>query len=104
MDFDPVRMDDGRTVVCRTTDRGAEGRRYARQLGDRGCTRTSLVVRMGGVHAACDWSGQTVPPDGTEVCTPHSDSRNYLAHDGSRRICHAILSESCTSALSFSHH
>jgi len=43
------------------------------QLGDRGCARTCLLVRMGGVHTACDWSGQTVPVDGAEVCTSYSD-------------------------------
>ena len=40
MDFDPVRMDDGRTVVCRTTDRGGKGTGFAGSLGDRGCART----------------------------------------------------------------
>jgi hypothetical protein len=54
MDFDPVCVDDCRTVVCRTQDRAGEGNGYARQLGDRGCARTCLLVRMGGVHTACD--------------------------------------------------
>ena len=36
MDFDPVRMDDGRTVVCRATDRGGKGAGFAGSLGDRG--------------------------------------------------------------------
>ena len=30
--------------------------------------RTRLLVRMGGVHTACDWRGQAVPVDGAEVC------------------------------------
>jgi len=37
MDFDPVRVDDCRTVVCRAQDRGGEGTGYACQLGGRGC-------------------------------------------------------------------
>jgi len=45
----------------------------ATSAGDRGCARTCLLVRMGGVHTACDWSGQTVPVDGAEVCTSYSD-------------------------------
>src|ERR1700722_3146665 len=103
MDFDPVRMDDGRTVVCRTTYRGGEGTGGASQLGDRGCARTSLVVCMGGVHTACDGSCQTVPVDGAEGRTSHSDPHNHVAHDGSPGICHPILSEPWTSAISFSH-
>ena len=55
MDFDPVCVDDCRTVVHRAGDRGGEGSRRARQLGDRGCDRTRLLERMGGVHTACDW-------------------------------------------------
>ena len=39
MDFDPVCVDDGRTVVCRAQDRAGEGTGYPRQLGDRGCAR-----------------------------------------------------------------
>ena len=54
MDFDPVCVDDCRTVVCRTQDRAGQGTGYARQLGDRGCARTCLLVCMGGVHTACD--------------------------------------------------
>ena len=103
MDFDPVCVDDCRTVVCRAQDRAGEGTGYARQLGDRGCARTCLLVRMGGVHTACDWSGQTVPVDGAEVCTSYSDPHNHVAHDGSPGICHRILSEPRTSAVSFSH-
>jgi len=73
------------------------------QLGDRECARTYLLVRMGGVHTACDWSGQTVPVDGAEVCTSYSDPHNHVAHDGSPGICHRILSEPWTSVVSFSH-
>ena len=54
MDFDPVCVDDCRTIVCRAQDRGGESTGYARQLGDRWCARTYLLVRMGGVHTACD--------------------------------------------------
>ena len=104
MDFDPVRMDDGRTVVCRTTDRGEQGRGCARQLGDRECARACLVVRMGGVHTACDGSCQTVPVEGAEGRASHSDPHNHVAHDGSRGICHPILSEPWTSPVCFSHH
>ena len=50
MDFDPVCVDDCRTVVHGAGDRGGEGSRRARQLGDRGCDRTRLLERMGGVH------------------------------------------------------
>jgi hypothetical protein len=103
MDFDPVCVDDCRTVVCRAQDRAGEGTGYPRQLGDRGCARTCLLVRMGGVHTACDWSGQTVPVNGVEVCTSYSDPHNHIAHDGSPGICHRILSEPWTSAVSFSH-
>ena len=104
MDFGPVRMDDDRTVVCRTTDRVRQGTGCARQLGDRDCARTCRLVHMGGVHTACDRSCQTVPVDGAEGRTSHSDPHNHVAHDGSRGICHRILSEPWTSALSLSHH
>src|SRR6266404_4213240 len=103
MDFDPVCVDDCRTVVCRAQDHGREGTGYARQLGDRGCARICLLVRMGGVHTACDWPGQTVPVDGAEVCTSYRDPHNHVAHDGSPDICHRILSEPWTSVVSFSH-
>src|ERR1700739_4064299 len=73
MDFDPVCVDDCRTVVHRAGDRGGERSRRARQLGDRGCDRTRLLERMGGVHTACGCSGQTVPVDGPEVCISYSD-------------------------------
>jgi hypothetical protein len=73
MDLDLVCVDDGRAVVCRAQNRAGEGRGYAHQVGDRECARTCLVVRMGGVHTACDGSGQTVPIDGAEVCTSYSD-------------------------------
>ena len=86
MDFDPVCVDDCRTVVYGARDRGGEGTRQARQLGDRGCDRTCLLVRMGGVHTACDWSGQTVPVDGAEVCTSYSDPHGHVVHDGSPGI------------------
>src|SRR6516162_3234920 len=102
MDFDPVCVDDCRTVVRRAQDRGGEGTGFARQLGDRGCARTCLLVRVGGVHTACDWSGQTVPVDGAEICTSYSDPHNHVVHDGSPGICHRILSEPWTSAVSFS--
>src|SRR5215467_11501634 len=103
MDFDPVCVDDCRTVVCRAQDHGGEGTGYARQLGDRGCARICLLVRMGGVHTACDWSGQTVPVDGAEVCTSYSDPHNHVLPDGSPGSDHRILSQPCTSAVSFSH-
>ena len=103
MDFDPVCVDDRRTVVCRAQDRGGEGTGYARQLGDRGFARTGLLVRMGGVHTDCDWSGQTVPVDGAEVFTSYSDTHNHVVRDGSIGICYRILSEPWTSAVSFSH-
>ena len=54
MDFDLVRVDDCRTVVCGAQDRAGEDTGCARQLGDRECARTCLLVRMGGVHPACD--------------------------------------------------
>src|ERR1051326_3421341 len=54
MDFDRVRVDDCRTVVCHAQDRGGESTGYGRQLGNRRCARTYLLVRMGGVHTACD--------------------------------------------------
>src|SRR6266403_3933252 len=103
MDFDPVCVDDCRTVVCRAQDRAGEGTGYARQLGDRRCARTCLLVRMGGVHTACDWSGQTVPVDGAEVCTSYSNPHNHVLSDGSSGSDHRILSQPCTSAVSFSH-
>src|SRR5215471_6492143 len=103
MDLDPVCVDDCRTVVRRAQDRGGEGTEFARQLGDRGCARTCLLVRVGGVHTACDWSSQTVPVDGAEVCTSYSDPHNRVAPDGSPSICHRILSEQWTSAVTFSH-
>src|SRR5215469_7470096 len=103
MDFDSVRVDDGRTVVHRAGDRGGEGSRRARQLGDRVCDRTRLLERMGGIHTACDWSSQTVPVDGAEVCISYSDPHNRVDHDGSPGICHRILSERWTSAVTFSH-
>src|SRR5215467_9411706 len=102
MDFDSVCVDDCRTVVCSAQDRGGEGTGFARQLGDHRCDRTCLLVRMGGVHTACDWSGQTVPVDGAEVCTPHCDPHNHVAHDGSPGVCHRILSEPWNSAVRFS--
>jgi hypothetical protein len=34
MDFDPVCVDDCRTVVCRAQDHGRAATGYARQLGD----------------------------------------------------------------------
>src|SRR5258706_30072 len=83
MDFDPVCVDDCRTVICCAQDHGREGTGYARQLDDRGCARNCLLVRMGGVHTACDWSGQTVPVDGTEVCSSYSDPHNHVLPDGS---------------------
>src|SRR5580698_5328999 len=103
MDFDPVCVDDCRTVVHRAGDRSGEGSRRARQLGVR-CDRIRLLVRMGGVHTACDWSGQAVPVDGAEVCNSYSDPHNHRAPDGSPGICHRILSEWWTSAVNFSHH
>ena len=102
MDFDPVRVDDCRTVVCGAQDRAGEDTGCARQLGDRECARTCLLVRMGGVHPACDCSGQTVPVDGAEACSSYRDPHNHVVHDGSPGICHRILSEPWTSALSFS--
>jgi len=102
MDFDPVCVDYGRTVVCRAQDRAGEGTGYARQLG-RGRARTCLLVRMGGVHTAGDWSGQTVPVDGAKVCTSYSDPHHRVARDGSPGLCHRILSEPWTSAVSFTH-
>src|SRR5208337_4392145 len=59
---------------------------------------------MGGVHTACDGSCQTVPLDGAEARTSHSDPHNHVARDGSPGICHRLLSEPWTSAVSFSHH
>src|SRR5580692_12380795 len=103
MDLDLVSVDDCRTVVCRAQDCAGEGTGYPRQLGDRGCARTCLLVRMGGVHTACDWSGQTVPVDGAEVCTSYSDPHNHVAHDGSPGICHRIFTEQRTSAVRLSH-
>src|SRR5436190_13228893 len=103
MDFDPVCVDDCRTVVHRAGDRGGERSRRARQLGDRGCDRTRLLERMGGVHTACGCSGQTVPVDGPEVCISYSDPHGHVVHDGSPGICHRILSEPWTSGVTFSH-
>src|SRR5277367_1149464 len=102
MDFDPVCVDDCRTVVHRAGDRGGEGSRRARQLGDRGCDRTRLLVRMGGLHTACDCYGQTIPVDGAEVCISYSDPHSHVVHDGSRGIRRRILSEPWTSAANFS--
>src|SRR5580658_2120185 len=82
MDFDPVCVDDGRTVVHPAGDRAGESSRRARQLGVR-CDRIRLLVRMGGVHTACDWSSQAVPVDGAEVCNSYSDPHNHGAPDGS---------------------
>ena len=48
---------------------------------------------MGGVHAACDRSHETVPVDGAEAYTSYSDPRNHVAHDGSPCISHPTLSE-----------
>src|SRR5438309_9946447 len=103
MDFDPVCVDDCRTVVCRAQVGGGEGTGYARQLGDRGCARICLLVRMGGVHTACDWSGQTVPVDGAEVCTSYRDPHNRVLPDGSPGSDHRILSQPWTSAVISSH-
>src|SRR5260221_14055306 len=58
---------------------------------------------MGGVHTACDWSGQTVPVDGAEVCTSYSDPHNHVAHDGSPGISHRILPPPPPPAPSFPH-
>src|SRR5271165_1874514 len=104
MDFDPVRMDDGWTVVCRTQDRAGQGTGHPRQLGDRECARICLVVRMGGVHTADDWSGQAVTVDGAEAYTSYSDPHNRVDHDGSLGICHRLFSEPWTSPVCFSHH
>src|SRR5690349_19186364 len=103
MDFDPVCVDDCRTVVHGAGDRGGEGSRRARQLGARGCDRTRLLERMGGVHTACDCSGETVPVDGAEVCIAYNDPHNRVVPDGSHGICHRILSEPWTSGTPFSH-
>src|SRR5215475_8130627 len=103
MDFDPLCVDDCRTVVHGAGDRGGEGSRRARQLGARGCNRTRLLERMGGVHTACDCSGETVPVDGAEVCISYSDPHNRVVPDGSPGICHRILSEPWTSGTPFSH-
>src|SRR5258705_3932835 len=103
MDFDPVCVDDCRTAICRAQDHGREGTGYARQLGDRGCARICLLVRMGGVHTACDWSGQTVPVDGAEVCTSYIDPHNHDLSDVSSWSDLRILSLSCTSPVSVSH-
>src|SRR5579871_966292 len=103
MDFDPVCMDDCRTVVHRAGDRAGEVSQRARQLGVR-CDRVRLLVRMGGIHTACDWPSQTVPVDGAEACLPYCDPHNYVVLDGSPGICHRILSGRWTSAVTFSHH
>src|SRR5215475_9358817 len=102
MDLDPVCVDDCRTAVHRAGDRAGEGSRRARQLDVR-CDRVGLLVRMGGVHTACDWSGQTVPVDGAEVCISYSDPHSRVVPDGSPGICHRILSEPWTSGTPFSH-
>src|SRR3954447_7278119 len=103
MDFDPVRVDDRRIVVCRAQDHGGEGAGYTHQLGSCGCARNCLLVYMGGVHTTGDWSCQTVPVDRAEICISHSDPHNHVAHDGSPGSSHRILSKPCTSAVSFSH-
>src|ERR1700761_3968391 len=81
MDFDLVWVDDCGAVVCRATGRGGKGAGFAGSLDDRGCSRTCRLVHMGGVHAACDRSGQTVPADGAEACTAHRAPYNLVAHD-----------------------
>src|ERR1700722_35708 len=103
MDFDPVCVDDCRTVVHGAGDRGGEGSRRARQLGACGCDRTHLLERMGGLHTACDCSGETVPVDGAEVYISYSDPHYRVVPDGSPGICHRILSEPWTSGTPFSH-
>src|SRR5215831_15311154 len=103
MDFDPVCVDDCRTVVHGAADRGGEGSRRARQLGARGCDRTRLLERMGGVHTACDCSGETVPVDGAKVCISYRDPHNRVVPDGSPGIYHRILSEPWTSGTPFPH-
>src|SRR5499427_6476034 len=103
MDFDPVCVDDCRTAVHGAADRGAEGSRRARQLGARGCDRTRLLERMGGVHTACDCSGETVPVDGAKVCISYRDPHNRVVPDGSPGIYHRILSEPWTSGTPISH-
>ena len=70
MDFDPVCVDDRRTVVCRAQDRAGEGTGYPRQLRDRGSARTCLLVRMGGVHTACDGLAKRFPLTGPRF-VPH---------------------------------
>src|SRR5262249_8924247 len=65
--------------------------------------RTRLLERMGGVHTACDCSGETVPVDGAYVCISYSDPHNRVVPDGSHGICHRILSEPRTSGTPFSH-
>ena len=54
IDFDPVCVDDCRTVVRRAQNRDGESTGYARQLGDCWYARTHLLVRMGGGHTAGD--------------------------------------------------
>src|SRR5215469_12213749 len=103
MDFDPVCVDDYRTVVHGAADRGGEGSRRARELGVRRYDRTRLLERMGGVHTAGHCSGETVPVDGAEVCISYSDPHNGVVPDGSPGICHRILSEPWTSGTPFSH-
>src|SRR5580704_18948730 len=103
MDFDPVCVDDCRTVVHGAGDRRGEGSRRARQLGARGCDRTRLLERMGGIHTACDCSGETVPVDGAEVYISYSDPHNRVVPGGSSGICHCILSEPWTSAVTSWH-
>src|ERR1051326_4223065 len=103
MDFDPVCVDDRRIVVHGAGDRGGEGARRACQLDVRGCDRTCLLERMGRVHTACDYSGETVPVDGAEVCLSYSNPRTHVTHDGSPGIYHRILCEPWTSGTAFSH-
>src|SRR5262252_4562609 len=103
MDFDPVCVDDCRTVVCRAQHRGSEGTGGASQLGGRECVPTGLLVYLGGVHTASDRSGQKVPPYGAEGCTSYSDPHNSGAPDCSFGIYHRILSEPCNPVVSLPH-
>jgi len=66
-----------------------------------GAPELGLLVRMGGVHTACDWSGQTVPVDRAEVSISYSDPHNHVAHNGSPGSRHRILSEPRTCAFQF---
>src|SRR5262249_16155420 len=103
MDFDPLCVDDCRTVVHRAGDRGGEGSRRARQLGARGGDRTRLLERMGGGHPPFEWSGQKVPGYGGGICISDSHPHNHVVSSGSPGICHRILSERWTSAVTISH-